>query len=479
MRIAHHLYTFLPEGRARRGGAQTFHLSAALSPEDQARLEQHCLYERPDWLNAEAPTERYPISWGYFLLDAARGVLARTVYRGKHGIRAGNFLTHHLVFSLREFSSLNPLRYLAMPNLFWGAYREDAPLPSDATLPAPGRLPFDVFEVLRRELGDRSEDLFGAVLSSLVGGPQAPRVIAALPPAFFAPEGPGLALVLGLAALLPRALRPALTFNSYRIDPNEPRLRLSLVPSSSTHLRAARGDLGFLVFDPDSGPMNLPAAVREYASLAWRLSKTQEMPRLSTVQGLFAELVARSGGLPPVGALEMGFSASEVSREPEIAALVDGLPALPEGAASVVRDVLWSRVGPPYVEALTRGTLSGLGVRVLSLAAARGALSPEEQAALSGVAQAAAQAPQRAPWTELLALLPLLDATGARALLRRARCPGRPAGRRPPGRSSPRPALRGRAPRLAGRRARTALGAGRLSALVVLAGGTRAYSAWE
>lgn len=416
MRLSQHLYTFLPEGRARRGGAQTVHLSPALSADDQARLERYCLYERPDWLSADSPHESYPVTRGYFLLDASRGVLAQSVYRGKHGIRAGNFLTHHLVFSLEEFATVNPLRLLAVPELFAREFWEDAAPPADLDVLQPAPLPFDAPALLYKTFGAKAEELLGAVAWSLLGGAQAPRVVVALPPPFFDPAGPSLACALGLSALLPRALRPALSFSTYRLDPVEPRLRLSFVPVSAPTLRTVRGDAAFVVVDPEGSPAVLPEAAREYAKAAMGLARAGDAALLVSLQDLFAELVVRGdGGLPPPGALLLCVEAAGAGREPEVLRVLQALPSAPPVAAGVARDVLLARVGPAYQQALAKGTLSGLGLRLLGLSAPRG-LSDSERAGLLGFAAAAARAPARAPWDDLLALLPSLHGSERAAL---------------------------------------------------------------
>src|SRR5262245_42250270 len=169
MQARHHLYTFMPErgGEARRGGAQTVYLSPGLSADDRARLERHCLYERPDWLPPDAPLDKYPVARGYFLLDGARGALQRIVYRGKHGIRAGNFLAHHLIFPLAAFESGEPLAYLADDALFFSEFKEGLS-PPEVPLPA-RRFADDPAAVLKAAFGDFAQKLLAGAMTSLEG----------------------------------------------------------------------------------------------------------------------------------------------------------------------------------------------------------------------------------------------------------------------------------------------------------------------
>jgi GTPase-associated protein 1, N-terminal domain type 2 len=417
MKIRHHLYTFLPDKKERRGGAQTVYASPSLSPEALARLERHSIYERPDWLGPDDAFEKYPVSYGYFLLDEAHGVLARVVYRGRHGIRAGNFLAHHVIFPLSSWEEGSPLYYLEDPVLFRGDYQEDEATPRDADLPSlPEREPSP--EALQAALGASLETLLACVIAGLLQQGHGPRVAAALPQEFFSPDPLGLRLVLSLTQLLPHSLRPAFTFRTYQLDPTEPKARLVLVPASSTsQLKSIKGDAQFLLFDPQNTPPNLPAAATEYAQLAVTLFQERDVERLVLLQEGFTALFAEglSAVVSPRTTLTLFLQAIEAASEAELIKLMAALAALDAPSVKLVGGALFERFGGAYLAALTSGKLSAIGLQLLRLAPEPNAVGLI--AALQGFAHAAREAPQRAPWVDFFALFALLSEATQQTLL--------------------------------------------------------------
>jgi hypothetical protein len=415
MKIRHHLYTFLPDKKERRGGAQTVYASPALSAEALARLERHSLYERPDWLGPDDAFDKYPISHGYFLLDEAHGVLARVVYRGRHGIRAGNFLAHHIVFPLSSWEEGSPLFYLEDPVLFRSDYREDEATPRDADLPIlPEREPSP--EALRA-LGGSLETLLACVLTGLSQQGRGPRVIAVLPQEFFSSEPLGLQLVLSLMQLLPHSLRPAFTFRTYQLDPTEPKARLVLVPASaSSQLKSIKGDAQFLLFDPQNTAPALSAATLEYAQLAVSLFEARDVERLGVLQEGFAALFAGelSAIVSPRATLTLFLQSIEATSEAELIKLMAALSTLDAPSVKLVGGALFERFGGAYLAALTSGKLSAVGLQLLGLVPEQPSVALTR--ALCGFVSAAREAPQRAPWRDFFALFAKLSEDTKEAL---------------------------------------------------------------
>lgn len=413
MLVRHHLYTFLPEKEGRRGGAQTVFLSPALSAEDRARLERHCLYERPNWLGPDEDLGRYPVAHGYFLLDGARGVLSRVVYRGRHGIRAGNFLAHHLVFPLAAWEAQDPLAYLAEDSLFLRDFQEGVSLP-DATLPAPRPLSPAPLKILAESLGSFGQYLLAAALASLEGGGQGRRVVAALPPEFFAPRGPLLLFAIALSRLLPPTMRPAFTLRTYQPDPTEIRLRFVFTPTSSPHIKTIKNDPAFLLADPQAAhPSPVPENAAEYAQVVWGLATRGEEARLALVQAFSGALALRANllgklRLPLREILSLALLTAEAKSEDEASRMLDAIEAGEDAISELLGARLLERLGGPYFQALSQKKGSRLGLRLLALAA-KEPLSPEAKSALRGAFALVAEAPDQAPWKEVIRLLGSLD----------------------------------------------------------------------
>jgi hypothetical protein len=411
MKIRHHLYTFVPEKRNQRGGAQTIYASPSLSAEARARLERHSIYERPDWLGPDDPIEKYPISYGYFLLDEGHGVLARVVYRGRHGIRAGNFLAHHIIFPLYAFEEGDPLLHLEDPVLFRGDYREDEAPPVDIDLPVlPERDPTpeafpDVSLV----------NLLACAITSVTQS-KGPRVVAILPQEFFDTKM-GLRLALSLSTLLPPSLRLAFTFRTYQLDPIEFKARLLLSPMTTSNLKTLKGDAQFLLFDPQGNMPALPQSSLDYAEMAVSLWVEQDAERLALLQEGFSALFQSS--LDKVesvrNTLTLYLQAVEASAEGELMRLMSSLSGLDEASGRLVGDALFARFGAAYLKALTAGKLSSVGLRVLQLA--KSLDSEEVKRALLGFVDAARQAPDRAPWAEFFSLFGALPSETQKGLL--------------------------------------------------------------